>query len=197
MQDTRRATTEEEALQLLTNPEIKALVDVEKVAVYGPRRSVGMIKFTQRDNERTFEEVKNRMWQVVRTTAKLKIPVESAKSMGEDKTMSASFVKTRTARVRSSHISMVRRVTINLVSDTKDDGGGVLHELHVAPTAYDMDWSAGTIWCGVHKLASSTHRKPKDAETVLMTGGWVNLDAVGLIAGCSVDAAKAAFEREL
>ena len=30
-----------------------------------------------------------------------------------------------------------------------------------------------------------------------MTGGWVNLDAVGLIAGCSVEVAKAAFEREL
>ena len=197
LQDTRRATIEEEAQLLLLNPEIKALVDVEKIAVYGPRRSVGMIKFTQREGEHSFEEVKNRMWQVIRATAKLKIPVESAKSMGEERAMWASFVKTRTARVRSSHINMVRRVTIALVSETKDEGAGVLNELHVAPTACDMDWSAGTIWCGVHKLASATHRKPKDAETVLMAGGWVNLDAVGLIAGCSAEVAKAAFEREL
>ena len=123
MQDTRRATIEEEAQLLLLNPEIKALVDVEKIAVYGPRRSVGMIKFTQRDGEHSFEEVKSRMWQVIRATAKLKIPVESAKSMGEERAMWASFVKTRTARVRSSHISMVRRVTIGLVSETKDEGG--------------------------------------------------------------------------
>ena len=63
--------------------------------------------------------------------------------------------------------------------------------------AYDMDWSAGTLWCGVHKLGSSTHRCPREAETITMSGGWVDLDAVGLVASCSAEAAKAAFEREL
>ena len=156
-----------------------------------------MIKFTQRKDEIFFESVKQRMWQVVRTVAKLKILVPSTKAMGEEKTMWASFVKTRTARVRSAHISMIRRVTIELAGDTKDEGGGVLNVLHTLQTAYDMDWSAGTIWCGIHKLGSATHRKPKEANTIVMSGGWINLDAVGLVAGCTDEAAKAAFEREL
>ena len=197
MQDTRKATIEEESTQLLQHPEIQPLLDVDKISVYGPRRSVGMIKFTQRKDEISFESVKQRMWQVVRTVAKLKILVPSTKAMGEEKTMWASFVKTRTARVRSAHISMIRRVTIELAGDTKDEGGGVLNVLHTLQTAYDMDWSAGTIWCGIHKLGSATHRKPKEANTIVMSGGWINLDAVGLVAGCTDEAAKAAFEREL
>ena len=72
-----------------------------------------------------------------------------------------------------------------------------MNVLHTLQTAYDMDWSAGTIWCGIHKLGSATHRKPKEANTIVMSGGWINLDAVGLVAGCTDEAAKAAFEREL
>ena len=30
-----------------------------------------------------------------------------------------------------------------------------------------------------------------------MTGGWVDLDAVGLVAGCTAEAAEAAFELKL
>ena len=197
MQDTRRATIEEEALLLLSHADIIPLLDVDKITVFGPRRSVGMIKFVQREGEKSLEDVKQRMWQVVRTAAKLKIQVPSSRAAGEDKLMWASFVKTRTARVRSSHISMIRRVTIDLASDAKDEGGGVLNVMHTLPTSYDMDWNAGTLWCGVLKLGSATHRKPKEANTILMTGGWVNLDAVGLVAGCTDEVAKAAFEREL
>ncbi|CAE7832190.1 pol [Symbiodinium sp. CCMP2592] len=163
-QDTRRMVIEEESRSLLEHPEIKPLLDVDKIAVYGPRRSVGMVKFTLRDGEKSFEEVKKRMWQVVRIAAQLKL---------------------ETPVITYQHGA---KVTIELASDSKDEGGGVLNEMHVQQSAYDMDWSAGTIWCGLHKLGSATHRKPKDAETVLMSGGWVNLDAVGLIAGCSVDA---------
>ena len=197
MQDTRKAMIEEEARVLLDHPEIQPLLDVTKLAVYGPRRSVGMLKFIQRDGEKSLEDVKGRMWKVVKAVSQLKLPIASARSMGEEKTLSCAFVKTKQARTRTAHISMVRRVTMMLAAESKNEEGGVLNIEHTVSGAYDMDWNAGTIWCGLHKLASSTHRCPKDAEAVTMTGGWINLDAVGLVAGCSADAAKAAFEREL
>ncbi|CAE7219179.1 pol [Symbiodinium sp. CCMP2592] len=183
MQDTRRATIEEESQALLQHPEIRPLLDSEKLAIYGPRRSVGMLRFSLREGEKGLEEVKSRMWQVVKKTAALKLNLASARDLGEDRTMWAAFVKTKTARVRSAHISLVRRVCISLASDSKNDAGAVLNLEHAQIASYDMDWGAGTIWCGIHKLASSTHRSPKDAETILMTGGWINLDAIGLIAG--------------
>ena len=52
LQDTRKITIEEEAAVLLQHEEIRPHLDVEKVAVYGPRRSVGMLKFVQRENEK-------------------------------------------------------------------------------------------------------------------------------------------------
>ena len=197
LQDTRRATIEEESAPLLAHPEIKPLIDVEKLAIFGPRRSVGMLKFVPREDERRPEDLRARMWKVVRKISELKMQVESARLMGEDKTMWAAFVKTRTARARSAHISMVRRVVMGLSADAKTEAGGVMNLEHTQIGAYDMDWNAGTIWCGAHKLASSTHRCPKDAEVITMTGGWINLDAVGLIASCSAEVAKATFEREL
>ena len=197
MPDTRRATIEEESKALLEHPEIQPLLDVAKLAVYGPRRSIGMLKFSEREDERSLDDVKSRMWKVVKTASQLKVPVESAKAMGEEKTMWCAFVKTKQARTRTAHISLCRRVTMALAADAKNEEGGVLNFDHTTIGAYDMDWNAGTIWCGTHKLASATHRCPKDAQTIYMTGGWINLDAVGLVAGCSADAARAAFEREL
>ncbi|CAE7769231.1 unnamed protein product [Symbiodinium sp. CCMP2592] len=197
LQDTRRATIEEESKSFLEHPEVKPLVDVEKLAIFGPRRSVGMLKFCLRDGEKSLDEVKNRMWKVVKAASQLRIPLESAKNMGEDRAIWCSFVKTKQARTRSAHISMARRVTMALAAESKNEEGGVLNYEHTTTGAYDMDWNAGTIWSGLHKLASSTHRSPKDAEIITMTGGWINLDAVGLIAGCTVEAAKAAFEKEL
>ena len=125
-----------------------------------------------------------RMWKVVKKISELKVPVGSAKVMGEDRTVWAAFVKTKTARTRSAHISMVRRIVMGLAADAKND-------------RTQIGWNAGTIWCGVHKLAPSTHRCPKEAETVYMAGGWINLHAVGLAASCSSEVAKSAFEREL
>ena len=86
---------------------------------------------------------------------------------------------------------------MGLAADAKNEAGGVLNLEHTQVSAYDMDWSAGTVWCGIHKLASSTLRCPKDAEIINMSGGWINLDAVALVSGCQLDDAKAAFEREL
>ncbi|CAE7787600.1 unnamed protein product [Symbiodinium sp. CCMP2592] len=188
LQDTRRATIEEESLPLLQHETVRPYLDVEKLAVYGPRRSIGMLKFTQRSDEHSFDEVKSRMWKVVKAVSALKMQIKSAHAMGEEKFFWAAFVKTKTARARSSHISMVRRVCMQLAADSKDAAGGVLNIDHTMVGAYDMDWSAGTIWCGIHKLASATHRSPKDAVTITMSGGWINLDAVGLIVGADTDA---------
>lgn len=196
LQDTRRAVIEAEAECVLKLPEVAPLLDAEKISVFGPRRSVGMIRFVQRDGE-DFAAMKERMWKVVRAVAQAKVVFQSTRNMGEEKNAWVAFMKTKTARARTAHISMVRRVTISLTADVKDEGGGVLNLDHTLATSYDMDWSAGTIWCGPQKLASSTHRPPKHVEVVTMSGGWVNLDAVGLVAGCTVEVAKAAFELEL
>ena len=196
-QDSRKAVIEVEAAALLDRPDVRPLIDVDKITVFGPRRSVGMIKFVQREDENSLSMVKERMWKVIRAISAAKVKFPSTASLGEDRTAWASFMKTRTARARTSHISMVRRVAIGLAADAKDDGGGVMHVEHTLQTSYDMDWNAGTIWCGPHKLASATHRQPRDQECVVTSGGWVSLSALSLVAGCSVDVAKAAVELEL
>ena len=40
---------------------------------------------------------------------------------------------------------MVRRVTMTLAANSKDEGGGVLNVDHTQPAAYDMDWNAGGV----------------------------------------------------
>ena len=196
-QDTRKATIEMESAPVLQRDDIRPHIDQDKLAVYGPRRSVGMLKFVKRETETSLSQVRERMWTVVRKLAELKLVLPSTQNMGEEKTMWAAFMKTKQARIRTSHISTARRVTMQLASNSKDEGGGVLNIDHTLPSAYDMDWNAGTMWCGIHKLASSTHRAPRGAETIVMPGGWVDLDAVGLVAGCTAEAAKSAFELEL
>ena len=111
--------------------------------------------------------------------------------------MWATFVKTKAARAKSSHVSMVRRVTIALAMDAKNEAGGIACLQNTQISAYDCDWNLGTIWCGKLKLASATHRQPKEGENVLMSGGWISLTSVAETAGCSIDEAKLAFEREL
>ncbi|CAE7745388.1 unnamed protein product [Symbiodinium sp. CCMP2592] len=132
--DTKRAIIEAESGVLFNLEGIKELIDVEKLAIYGPRRSVGMLKFQQREGE-SFTEVKNRMWGVIKLVANSKFELASTKEMGEPKNMWASFVKTKAA--------------------------------------------------------------PKDGEFVLLSSGWVALEAVAEITGCTVDEAKSAFEKEL
>ena len=194
--DTRRAVIEEEFSVVLAQEAIKSLTDAEKLLVYGPRRSVGMLRFTLREGE-AFNDMRNRMWETVKAIANMKHVLASTKELGEQRTLWASFVKTKTARAKSSLVSMVRRVTIALALDAKNEQGGIPCLAHTQPTAYDCDWNLGTIWCGSHKLASATHKQPKDGDCVLVSGGWVSLTAVSSTAGCSLDEAKLAFEREL
>ena len=197
LRDTKKQVIEEEFAKAIDNEEVKKFLDTTTLAIYGPRRSVGMLKFEARPGESN-AEMKERMWGVIKFFASLKLVLPSTAGTGaEPKTLWASFVKTRAARARSTLVSLVRRVAISLAADTKDEKGGVKCLLNTAFTAYDCDWSLGTIWCGPHKIASATHKVPRDCEHVLMPGGWVNLNVLAATAGCSIDAAKAALEREL
>ena len=195
--DTRKAIIEQESEAFLKTEGMKALIDVEQLAVYGPRRSVGMMKIVQREGE-MFTDMKNRMWEVVRlVSATNKVELPSTKEFGAVKTLWASFVKTKSARLRSSLVSQVRRITCELALDAKNAEGGIKNLPNTQPSAYDCDWNMGTIWCGALKLASSTHKAPREGECVTMPGGWVCLDAVAKTAGCSIEEAKMALEREL
>ena len=150
--------------------DLKKLIDVDKLVIYGPRRSVGMLKFTLREGE-SQGELRNRMWETIKLISNLKHTLASTRDGDEYKTMWASFVKTRNARVKSALVSMVRRVTIALALDAKDSNGGIACVLNTQITAYDCDWALGTIWCGALKLASATHKQPKEGEIVTMGGG--------------------------
>ncbi|CAE7715741.1 pol [Symbiodinium sp. CCMP2592] len=180
--DTKRSIIEAESAAFLGTEGMKALTDVQKLMIYGPRRSVGMMKFTEREGE-TFRDVKNRMWEVIKIVANSKVELASTKDLGEPKTMWASFVKTKAARAKSTLISMTRRVACDLAMGAKNAEGGIKFIQHTLPSAFDCDWNMGTIWCGDHKLASATHRAPRDNETILMPGGWVDLDAISAITG--------------
>ena len=141
--------------------------------------------------------MRNRMWETVKAIANLKHILESTKEGHDHRTLWASFVKTKSARAKSALVSMVRRVSITLALDAKNDQGGIPCIANTLPTAYDCDWNLGTIWCGALKLASATHKQPREGEHVLMSGGWVSLTAVTTTTGCSIEEAKLAFEREL
>ena len=194
--DTKKSIIEQESEVFLRTDGMKALIDVDHLSVFGPRRSVGMMKFCQRDGE-TFANMKTRMWEVVRLVGATKLELPSTKEFGSVRTLWASFVKTKTARIRSSLVSQVRRITCELALEAKNAEGGIKHILNTQHTAYDCDWNLGTIWCGTQKLASSTHKAPRTGEIITLPGGWVSLDAIVITTGCTPDEAKQAFEREL
>ncbi|CAE7331010.1 pol [Symbiodinium sp. CCMP2592] len=175
LQDTKRSIIEEEAGVILMMPEAKDLIDSDKLQIFGPRRSVGLLRFKLREGE-SFQTLKGRMWEFIRLLGRVKHSLPSTAASGEPKTLWASFVKSKNARLRSAHVSMIRRVAIVLAKDNQEQNQGVNDQM----SSYDCDWNMGTIWCGSEKL-----------------GGWVNISAVARIAGCSTDDSKSAFEREL
>ncbi|CAE6965603.1 unnamed protein product [Symbiodinium sp. CCMP2592] len=192
LQDTKRSVIEEESAVILGIPEIKNFIDSDKLMIYGPRRSVGLLRFVTREGEE-FKDTKNRMWEVIKVLGRLKHVLPSTRSSGEEKTLWASFVKTKNARAKSSHVSLTRRVAMMLAKDHETNPG-----VNSVVGAYDCDWNMGTIWNGAEKLGSATHRQPKcEDEFILLSGGWVNVSAVARVAGCATDEAKSAFEREL
>ncbi|CAE7637075.1 pol [Symbiodinium sp. CCMP2592] len=193
LQDTKRSVIEEEIAGLLSHEDMKPLLDADRLAIYGPRRSVGMLKFVVREGE-SYSNVRNRMWEVIKALGRIKYPLPSTKNGDETRTVWASFVKTKSARQRSTHVSMIRRVTIALAVDANANSGVNGGNANTSPLDYDCDWNMGTVWAGSLKLGSATHRMPRDEDCVTMTGGWVSLSSVARTAGCSTDDAKMAFE---
>ena len=195
-QDTKKAIIEAESKTFLEHPSMQGLVDVAQATVYGPRRSVGSLKFEYRDNE-DYKAVRERMWNVVKAVRTRAEVFPSAKNQQNPRPAWAAFVKTPEARKRTGLVSQVRRVTIQLAIDCTDENGQPKHPESIVQDSFDCDWNNGTIWLGPRKLGSATHRQPRSQGLIVMPGGWVDIDAICDATGCTSLEAKAAFEREL
>ena len=66
--------------------------------------------------------------------------------------MWASFTKTRAARKRGGHASLIRHVALTCV----DEADGEVQIDAKDHSYYDVDWNSGTVWAGVHKLGSGS-----------------------------------------
>ena len=193
MQDTQREIIETEAANLMLDP-IKQFLDVDKVNVFGPRKSFEVIRFKERDGE-NYLHVKERMWGVIKAVNAMKYMWPSAANTSQ-KPAWTSFLKSRSARQRSVHASMLRRVAIDLAGDAKTAEGTPKCPEALVGENYDVDWAAGTIWRQQWKLGSATHRQPK-GDVKAMSGGWLDVNALSSAAGASSSEVIAALEREL
>ena len=135
LQDTKRSIIEEESAAVLSMAAIKTLIDVEKLAIYGQRRSVGMLKSTCREGE-TMEQVKDRMWRVIKLVSGLKHQLPSTRMGREGKTLWISCVKSKNARARSAHVSLIWRV-IELTTGAAHNNGENAIPCNALVTAYD------------------------------------------------------------
>ncbi|CAE7231141.1 pol [Symbiodinium sp. CCMP2592] len=193
-QDTKKEIIENEAAELLQMDSIKPLLDVDRVTVFGPRKSFAIIRFKEREGE-NYYLVKERMWGVIKAVSALKHVWPSTRQ-GSQKPAWTSFLKSRTARQRSAHVSMLRRVAFDLAGDAKSSEGAPLVPDALVSDNYDVDWSAGTIWRQDWKLGSATHRQPK-GDVKIMTGGWVDVGAMASATGSTPTKVISALEREL
>ncbi|CAE7945531.1 SSB, partial [Symbiodinium necroappetens] len=98
-------------------------------SVYGPRRSVGSLKFDIRPNE-DFKAVRERMWGVVKGLRDMSIVVPSVKDSPNPRPAWAAFMKTKEARKRSALVSQIRRVTTQLAADCTTEQGGERDDFH-------------------------------------------------------------------
>ena len=193
-QDTKRQIIQDEARVFLQREDVKDLLDVSELTVYGPRRSFGLLRFQLRPGEGA-PEVRNRMWQVIQALRNTPHRLQSVSAEGRP--MWAQFTKTREARRRSAHGSMLRRVCLSIVRDAAQN-----KESHnvtaVEEGAYDVDWNSGTVWLGEWKIGSAVHRQPANNEDVrVLSSGWVDLAAASRALGVAWDLTHGAFEREL
>ena len=195
-QDSKKAVIESESRELLKHPSLQGFLDVTQATVYGPRRSVGSLKFEYREQE-DLKAVKERMWGVIKALRERGEIVPSARGQPGAKPAWAAFVKTQEARKRTSLVSQIRRVTMQLAIETVNEQGGPKHPTSAVQESFDCDWNNGTVWLGPRKLGSSTHRQPHSPGVILMPGGWIDIPAICDATGCSEDTAKRAFEREL
>ena len=140
-----------------------------------------MLKVTAREGE-TFASVKERMWKVVKLVSALKTPVAEHTYCRGGRAIWTSFVKTRNARARSSHVSIdpscYHGAFERPVHHCEGPFRGGDRPMRAYQTSFDCDWSLGTIWCGIEKLGSATHRQPKGEEIITMGAGWISVTAV-------------------
>ena len=197
LQDSKRQVILDEGGAFLRRDDIKPFVDVQELTVYGPRRSFGLLRFKPRAAEEP-KDVRDRMWKVIQCLRaqphRLTSTVQGGSEMGRP--MWAQFVKTREARRRSAHGSLLRRVCLGLVKDAIHN-----QEAHnpgaVEEGAYDVDWGSGTVWLSEWKIGSSTHRPPTGDDVKLLSTGWVDIGAVSKALGVTWDLALQAFQREI
>ena len=194
-QDSKKQTILDESMGFLARDDVKDKIDQKELIVWGPRSSFGVLKFQLRDGE-SHKEVRDRMWGVIQSARSTPYRLDSTTALGATKNLWCSFTKTREARRRSAHGSMIRRVCLSMVGDA-----AASNEAHnpgaLAEGVYEIDWGSGTVWMGEFKLGSAAHRQPKNDSTKLMTSGWIDFSAVARATGVAYDIALAAFEREL
>ncbi|CAE7504773.1 pepD [Symbiodinium sp. CCMP2592] len=196
--DTKRSIIESEAQQILDMPALANFVDTNRVVVFGPRKSFGILRFKIRDGE-TAAGVKARMWEVVNHVRQNKQTLSSTTGLGDEgRPMWASFLKTPEARKKSAMCSMTRRVAMRLAAGVKTKEGAYYNEDATTVAGYDVDWSTGTVWSGTHKLASASHRKDisRNDDYQALKLGWVDIRAVVAVTGCDWSEAHEAFQHE-
>ncbi|CAE7512113.1 unnamed protein product [Symbiodinium sp. KB8] len=151
LRDTKKQVIEEEFAKAIDNEEVKKFLDTTTLAIYGPRRSVGMLKFEARPGESN-AEMKERMWGVIKFFASLKLVLPSTAGTGAEP-----------------------KVAISLAADTKDEKGGVKCLLNTAFTAYDCDWFpeiVNTFSCLVAGLISMSWQLQQDAASTPLRRRW-------------------------
>ena len=194
LQDTKKHTILEEGNPLLQRPAIRGELDHTELQVWGPRRSFAVLKFDVRPGEQ-LQDVRERMWKVIREARANPVSLASTAAGGEVKNMWVAFSKTREARKRAAHGSLLRRVCVSMVRDAS------LNESHNPDAgvegAYDVDWTSGTVWLNQHKIGSCSHRAPRGDSVKLLSSGWVDVMAAAQATGVTMDVALATFEREL
>ena len=196
-QDTKKATIIEEAKVFMNQPEVKALLDQDELIVWGPRRSFGALKFKLRGDE-SDAALRDRMWGVIKhlRAAPQTLPSTATSNGGVAKNMWIQFVKTKEARKRSSHCSLLRRLCLELARESQS-GGQQGRPDAVDENKYECDWGAGTVWFGEWKVGSSSHRAPRGESIKWVTSGWVDVQAVANLTGITYVEALHAVEREI
>ncbi|CAE7234815.1 unnamed protein product [Symbiodinium sp. CCMP2592] len=194
-QDSKRQVIIDECAGFLNKAGVTKLLDQTAITVWGPRRSFGVLKFVVRDGE-TAKETRDRMWGVIQAARAEPYYLDSTSAFGEKKKLWCSFTKTREARCRGAHGSMVRRVCHGMVADA-----ALANEAHNVMAknegSYEVDWGSGTVWIGEWKLGSATHRMPKGEDIRQPNSGWIDIGSISRATGVAFDVALAAFEREL
>ena len=194
-QDTKKQIILDESSAFLKRDDVKDFVDAQELQVWGPRKSFGMLRFKVRDGEDQ-SGVRDRMWKTIQALRANAHRLASTGAADGGKPMWAQFVKTKEARKRSSHGSLIRRVCLAMVADCRQNQEA--HSMIAGEeSSYDVDWGSGTVWCSEWKLGSSVHRQPRGEHVRLLSSGWIDLEAISRATGVAFDIALHAFEREL